>query len=118
MNILNHRENSVYLDFGNGIEMSTIWGYSSYSENHDGNKEGVLLGKPSGIAMIDKFQTRYDSSTVEMMFTEAPEDFLETVYAKYGVGISDDEKRGPYGYLPLADWLEIVDMARKYEKSA
>jgi len=91
----NWRHNAIHLWFPNGNGLSTIWGYLTYSDNHDYCKDG------------DKFEDFMDSDTCEIMILEAPEKLIKKINKKY-----DGDGR-VIGYLKMKEWLEIVRILSK-----
>lgn len=103
MRITNHKDNGVFLQFDNGICLSTIWGWGSYSENHDWH--------PKGDTSLDNVFKKIEegSHNVEIMFTDGDPKFIKKMCIKY-------DGENPIGYLDLNDWLDIVQACKKYKK--
>ena len=87
----NFKHNGIYLEFDNGNTISTIWGYGSYTENHDKGD----------------FDTFDSSKNVEIMFT-CGQKLKKGILKKYNEGDGD-----PIGYLTITQWLEIVNLLNK-----
>lgn len=99
----NWRHNAIYLTFPNGNKLSTIWGYLSYSDNHD-----FVAGEQT-----ERFNRFMDSDTCEVMIMEAPEKLRKKIHKKF-----DHEGSSVIGYLNMAQWLEIVKMLSKVSDSS
>lgn len=95
----NWGHNKLHLTFPNGNRLSTIWGYGTYSDNHDAGDT---------IDGVSAFQTFMSSDTVEIMILEAPEKLIKKIQKKY-----DFEDDSVKGYLTMAEWLDIVKMLSK-----
>jgi len=93
----NFRSNGIHLTFPNGNALSTIWGYGSYSENH--NMEG-------GVG-VDNYNNFLDSDTVEIMILKAPDKLRKKIEKKY------DFDGSVKGYLTMKEWLDVVKMLSK-----
>lgn len=104
MRITNHKNNGVKLKFNNGVVLSTIWGYGTYSDNHDWEPE-TIEEKQNPSSVFEKIDT--GSTTVEFMFVEGDEKLVKRMCKKYG---SDDN---PSGYITVERWLEMVNYLRK-----
>lgn len=97
----NWKHNAIHLTFPNGNSLSTIWGYLTYSDNHD-----FISGYDD-----DKFTRWLPSDTVEIMILEAPDKLRKKIEKKYDFG-GDTVK----GYLTMKEWLDIVKMLSKETK--
>ena len=98
----NWTHNGVHLTFPNGNSLSTVWGYCTYSDNHD---------RPDLDRSIDPaspFHTFMDSETVEIMILKAPDKLLKKIHKKYDFG-GDSVK----GWVTMTEWLDIVKMLSK-----
>ena len=95
----NWKHNSLHLTFPNGNSLSTVWGYCTYSDNHDISDD---------IEGIEAFNTFMQSNTVEIMILEAPDKLRKKIHRKYDFG-GDTVK----GYLTITEWLDIVRMLSK-----
>ena len=102
-------DNKLQLDFGNGVTLSTIWGYLNYCENHDG-----LAYAPGSDedAAIGQFKYKYSSGDVEVMVSSSDEKWLKKIRKKYGYWESGENL---YGYLPLNEWFNLLNDCRKYK---
>ena len=97
----NWKHNAIHLTFPNGNRISTIWGYGTYSDNHDRPD----LDRESDASL--PFNTFMDSDTVEIMVLEAPEKLLKKINKKYGDGDT------VCGYLTMKEWLEVIRLLSK-----
>jgi len=98
--------NGFYIEFDNGLGISTIWGSGSYSDNHDLSMTAIRDGE-SVIDAIEKLPL--ESETVEVMLDgpESAEKYLKYLHRKY------DGDGSVIGYLPVEDWLKlIINMSR------
>ena len=91
----NFRSNGIHLTFPNGNALSTVWGCSSYSDNHDMEVD------------LDNYNKFLDSNTVEIMILEAPDKLRKKIGKKYD--FNGDVK----GYLTMEEWLDVVKMLSK-----
>ena len=100
--------NKLLLNFGNGVEISTIWGYLTHSECHDG--EGY---KPKGTDddFMAQFKHPYKSSDVEVLVRCKDNGWLKSIHEKYSEW-SDGELL--LDYLPLEQWFNLLEDCRKY----
>lgn len=94
--IKNFRHNSISLEFENGNSIDAVFGYGTYSDNHDYGEFDEFIEK--------------GSSTVEFIF-DCGSKLEKKIYKKYG-GSSDD----PMGYIPLEDWLDIAMLIKNEKK--
>jgi hypothetical protein len=97
----NWRHNAIHLTFPNGNAISTVWGYCTYSDNHD---------RPDLDRSLDvslPFNTFMDSDTAEVMILNAPEKLIKKINKKYGGDGS------VIGYLNMKQWLEIIRLLSK-----
>ena len=92
----NFRSNGIHLTFPNGNALSTIWGYCTYSDNHD-----------MEIGYGDNYNKFLDSNTVEIMILEAPSRLKKKIEKKY------DFEGSVKGYLTMEEWLDVVKMLSK-----
>ena len=92
MRITQHKTNGVFLEFNNGLELSTKWAYCDYCENYDKGTEDK-----SGFGV-----QRDGSHDVEFMFVGGDEKLIKKLCKKFG---SDDK---PSGYIKLEDWLKML----------
>lgn len=95
---INTSHNSIHLTFPNGNSISTIWGYLTYSDNHN-----FISGN-----IVDKFSQFMESDTVEIMILEAPDKLRKKISKKYGFSVNDVK-----GYLSITEWLDILKMLAK-----
>ena len=95
----NWKHNAIHLTFPNGNAISTVWGYCTYSDNHDLGDDALEFDS------LKAFQTFMQSDTVEIMILEAPKKLRKLIETKYGFG-GDTVK----GYLSIKEWLEIVNL--------
>jgi len=86
-----------HLNFPNGNNISTVWGFGTYSENYEYDCYGTENGE-----FVDERHQSFGSDTVEIMFS-CGEKLRKRILKKYNDG--DDD---PIGYLPQDKWLEIV----------
>lgn len=107
---VNVRHNSLHLGFPNGNWISTIWGASSYSENHsfytgeDRLKNAVEGAEyPAGTPeALKPYITFMQSDTCEVMI-DCGEKLHKRLHKKY------DGDGSVIGYLNIKQWLEIVN---------
>ena len=97
----NFKHNGLHLKFPNGNSLSTIWGYGSYSENHD------MFDDLKGEDQLKVYTTFKPSNTVEVAILSAPEELIKKIHKKYNFDGS------VCGYLTMAQWLDIVKMLSK-----
>lgn len=107
----NHTNNGIRLTFPNGIRVSTIFGYGSYSDNHDykpkvDNKATEI---ENIMAQFEKIEE--GSNTVEVMIFGATEQFISRLL-KEVVG----DKYNPVGYINMKQWLKIINRCANYKK--
>lgn len=95
----NPGHNKLHLTFPNGNRISTIWSYGSYSDNYDGDENG-----------IEDYRTFMQSDTVEIMIiaVEASENLVKKIQKKYSF-----EGESVKGYLNIIEWLDIVSLLAK-----
>lgn len=93
------RNNHFWLTFDNGITLSTIFGYCSYSENRYGDES---------IQIKDRFDVRYESDNAEIAIINPEGDFITKKYKDDGDGV--------LGYVSFDEWLKIVDWCKNYKK--
>ena len=105
MKIKNHGNDKVLITFNNGISISTIWGYCTYSDNYDIKSIGELPEGKYGFAKNEK-----GSTTVEYMIFGDDKVLLKKIDKKVG-GVDE-----PEGYVPVEKWLEVIKYLRKLDK--
>ncbi len=110
MKISTKGDNKLQLDFGNGIYVSTIWGYCSHTDNYDG--EDYTPGEEDDIA--GKFKFKYESTNVEVMVSCSDEKWLEKLHKKYDKWSAG---RILFDYLPLKEWVKLLQDCAKYKKT-
>jgi hypothetical protein len=110
MKISAQGNNKLQLDFGNGVKLSTIWGYLTHSEHHDGQ---AYKAKEGDSEFIAKFKYPYESIDVEVMVSCYDEDWKKSIHKKYAEW-SDGELL--LDYLPIEQWLNLLEDCRKYVK--
>ena len=93
----NFKHNGIHLTFPNGNALSTIWGYCTYSDNHD-----------MEIGYGDNYNKFFDSDTVEIMIQKAPDKLRKKIEKKY-----DFDGDNVKGYLTMEEWLDVVKMLSK-----
>lgn len=92
MRITQHKIDGVKIQFDNGLVLSTIWGYGTYSDNYDNEtKDEYGFGNH-----------KEGSKTVEFMFTRGDDKLIKKLCKKFG----DDEN--PSGYIPVSQWLKMI----------
>ena len=96
MKINNHKRNGVYIELSDEVKLSCVYGKSTYSDNRD------LEG--------DYEEEAPPSKTIEVMVT-APEKLHKKIFKKYEEFDTGDNI---LAYLPLNDYLQVVEMCRKY----
>jgi hypothetical protein len=103
MRITQHKPNGIELKFDNGLVLSTVWGYGTYSDNYD-----YGLGKIG----IEKYgePIKEGSTTVEIMFIDGDEKLIKRLCRKYGDGYN------PIGYMEVEKWLEMISYLRKLKE--
>lgn len=94
----NWGHNRIHLTFPNGNAISTVWGYLTYSDNHDFVSDDHL----------DRFNEFMQSDTVEIMILKAQDKLRNKIEKKYDFG-GDSVK----GYLTITEWLDILKMLAK-----
>jgi len=100
-----HKTNGINLTFPNGNSLSTIWGASSYSENHDRYMEDENLKN-----FDYKTRSKWGSNTVEVM-----PGCSTTVYELLKAKFPDEENGSVFGYMTLEKWLEMVNILNTHE---
>jgi hypothetical protein len=98
----NWKHNAIHLTFPNGNKLSTIWGYCTYSDNHDRPD----LDRSINVSL--PFKTFMDSNTVEIMVLKAPDKLMKRIQKKY-----DFADNSVCGYLTMKQWLDVVKMLSK-----
>lgn len=98
----NWKYNAVHLTFPNKNAISTIWGYCSYSDNHD--RPDLDASEDVGLP----FHTFMESDTCEIMILKAPDKLVKKIHKKYDFG-GDTVK----GYVTITEWLEILNLLAK-----
>ena len=93
----NFRHNGIHLTFPNGNALSTVWGYYTYSDNHD----------IDGGISVDNYDKFLDSDTVEIMILKASDKLRKKIEKKY------DFDGSVKGYLTMEEWLDVVKMLSK-----
>ena len=93
----NVKHNVVHLKFPNGNTISTIWGYGSYTENHDWKRKESI---------IEQYNTFMDSNDVEVMI-DCRDKLSKRIHKKYNGDGS------VIGHLSIIDWLYIVNKLAK-----
>jgi hypothetical protein len=101
----NWRHNSIHLTFPNGNAISTVWGYCTYSDNHNYDITHEYNNP------IEPFETFMQSDTVEIMILNAPEKLLKKIKRKY-----DFEEDSVKGWVTMKEWLEIVNLLAKHQQ--
>lgn len=96
----NWTHNKIHLTFPNGNSISTIWGYSSYTENYDMN------GKDFS---IDKFSIFAQSNDAEIMILKCPDKLKKKISKKYKT-FEDDNVAG---HIDILTWLGILNLLAK-----
>lgn len=84
--------NGLFLEFENGLHLSTRWGYCNYCEHYDNpteDKHGFGVQKNG-------------SKDVEFMFVKGDEKLIEKLCKKFG---NDDN---PSGYIKMEKWLDML----------
>ena len=99
MKITQHKTDGVRIDFKNGLVLSTIWGYCTYSDNHD-----IKTSEDYGFGRNEN-----GSSTVEFMFIDGDEKLIEKLCKKYGDG------ENPSAYIPVHKWIEMIAYINKLQ---
>lgn len=94
-----HRENGFMLKFPNGNGLSTIWGYSSYTENYD------MPYEEYDDDITKMFNVKLGSNTVEIM-PDCSDELLKKLQEKY----PENENGSVFGQLTFTQWLEIVNI--------
>lgn len=95
----NHKINGVLLNFPNGNSVSSVWGFGTYTDNHDAE-----LYKGNGKPDFDRIykEPNEGSMTAEIM-VDCGEELNRALQEKYrGAGSS------VIGYLTIMEWLEVV----------
>lgn len=95
----NWRHNAIHLTFSNGNSISTIWGYLTYSDNHD---------YKSNEDAVNYFNSFMQSDTCEIAILKAPKKLRREIEKKY-----DFDEDSVKGYLNIAEWLDILNMLSK-----
>ena len=108
------RENGIHLNFPNGVGLSVIWGYGSYSENHDWehpDNKGKRVGD-DGYHVHKLFEKITEgSNSVEVMIIKGASNQFITRLSKNTSG----EGQNPWGYIGIGDWLKIINRCYKYK---
>ena len=101
-------DNKLQLNFGNGVEVSTIWGYLTHSQCHDGLEYKEKAGDDEFTA---QFKYPYESSDVEVLVSCIDKEWLQSIHKKY-------EEWSDGGllldYLPLEQWLNLLEDCQKF----
>jgi len=108
----NHRNNGVYLEFPNGVSISTVWGYGNYCENYDWeHPDGkVSIKNMTAESVMKQFEKIPEgSSDVEIMIFGASDIFIRRLSNEFGGGGDN-----PWGYINIMDWLKIVNRCANY----
>lgn len=100
-----HRDNGVFLSFPNGNSISTIWGWGSYTENHDWHPDPTKQGTYD-ISEIFK-RIPEGSNTVEIMFN------CGVLLKKKILKKFNNKDEQPIGHLNIVQWLEIINLLAK-----
>lgn len=98
----NWKHNSIRLTFPNGNKLSTIWGNSTYSDNHD--RPDLEIGGD----YLKAYTTFMDSDTCECMILNAPDKLVKKIHRKF-----DCEGDTVLPYLTMTQWLELVKLLSK-----
>ena len=97
--INNFRPNSINFTFSNGNTIDAIFGWGTYSDNHD--NYGKL---DDAYAAMNTFMS---SSTVESMFNCGPK-LQKKIEKKYG--------EQPLCRISIDDWIEIAIQIKREKK--
>lgn len=99
----NWREGSIHLNFPNGNHISTTWArIYTYSDNYNLD---VDYSKPRPIG--DRIDPIVESDTVEIMVS-CGDKLKKKILKKYNEGHEQ-----PIGYLPITQWVEIINLLAK-----
>jgi hypothetical protein len=104
----NVRHNVVHLHFPNGASVSTIWGYGTYSDNHDLK---IAANKPVGY--IETWNTFMASDTCEIMIGGISK------HTEWKIGSClhrDTSGDSVIGYITLTEWVTILNLIAKDRK--
>jgi len=97
----NHVHNGFNLIFRNGNEISTIFGYGTYSENKNENCPNPLEAYTSLI--------KNGSDTVEIIITTTNYNLKRKIFRHFRIPISN----GVIGWVHINDWLWVVNELAK-----
>jgi hypothetical protein len=92
MKIRNNRPNALHFIFNEDFILSAIWGAGSYTVNHD----------------VINFTEFMSSPNIEVHFLSCPQEFRRKLMRKYKWNGDD-----PIGYLPVDEFIEILNYCRK-----
>ena len=96
--------NRFHFTFPNGNHISVVWGYGSYSDNHDAD----LLFQGKGIEDIKKvWQSFFNSNTCEVVF-----DCEKRTAKRVAKHFKTDEN--PLGYLVMKDFVWLFNELSKF----
>lgn len=99
-----HRENGFALNLPNGIRISTIFGWGSYTENRRYGEPEVLK-----LPMDERIKKQFSripegSKDVEIMIDCPDRKWLKRINKKYNNGVDSSV----IGHLTIYGWFEIL----------
>jgi len=98
-----HRSNGIYLVFPNGNELSTVWGYGTYSDNND-------LIDPTTDKVVEDMSKRIESGS---NLVEVMPNCSDDVYKKLAQKFPDNENGDIFSYLTFEQWFEMINILNK-----
>ena len=106
MKIHQHKPNALFLEFDNGITISTIWGYASYSDNYDMPELDI-----PGADLAKLFNTPHESGTVEVMIggPKEAENYLKRIHREF------DGDGSVIGYIPIDKWARLIGRLSRWK---
>lgn len=90
-----HKKNGFHITFPNGNKLSTIWGYSTYSDNY--NMDDIA-------GYMDRFDIIRGSDTCEVMPSCSDE-----VKQKLDEMFPEETSGSVFGHLSFEQWLKMVN---------
>jgi len=109
--ITNWRANRILFDFDNGFKLSVVFGFGSYSDNH--NVSVVNEHLINRLFIVGNWDEHIESGSenVEIMFSKIPKGGERLVRAAHKKYSGDGSV---IGYLPVSDLYKIITKIDKF----